>query len=116
MHLHEGKELFMMLFEDLARSQCMKLNMRLSTEFFPIVLFIKLLNGLTMKVVENHPVSHCTQEWTKCSRTYLWKEIYMTSVIKSRMNSPLELLFLPLGALHAVIKYTSTVSIFRSQL
>lgn len=34
MHLHEGKELFMMLLEDLDGSQGMKLNMRISTEFF----------------------------------------------------------------------------------
>lgn len=40
----------------------------------------------------------------------------MASVIKNRMNSPLEVLFLPLGSLRAVIKYLSpTVSIFRSQ-
>lgn len=82
-----------MLLEDLARSQGMKLNMRISMEFFPTVIFITLRNGLTMKVVESHSVSHCTQEWTKCSKTYLWKEIYMASVVKSRMNSPLELHF-----------------------
>lgn len=117
MHPHEGKELFMMLLEDLDRSQGMKLNMRIFTEFFfPVVTFIKPWKGLTMKVVESHRVSHCTQEWTKCSKTYLWKEIYMASVIKNRMNSPLEVLFLPLGSLRAVIKYLSpTVSIFRSQ-
>lgn len=84
--------------------------------FFPVVTFIKPWKGLTMTVVESHCVGHCTQEWTKCSKTYLWKEIYMASVIKNRMNSPLEILFLPLGPLRAVIKYlSSTVSIFRSQ-
>lgn len=84
--------------------------------FFPVVTLIKPWKGLTMTVVESHCVGHCTQEWTKCSKTYLWKEIYMASVIKNRMNSPLEILFLPLGPLCAVIKYlSSTVSIFRSQ-